>query len=169
MNKLKIFIGCVMVLGCMGCDNTNTGEYMGDFLDGLPNPDKIENFDLPDDYGVDRLETFYIDINGNGAPDIIKRGHFFTGTAHSYNFYEIYLDTGEQIADLKTHQGADCVLVAYKFDFNPFVVRVASRSVGDDYSQPTKAKVETLEISGNKLKTVSSKNRGAVCDVRYLL
>ena len=59
--------------------------------------------------------------------------------------------------------------IDFKVDFNPFVVRVASRSVGDDYSQPTKAKVETLEISGNKLKTVSSKNRGVVCDVRYLL
>ncbi len=49
------------------------------------------------------------------------------------------------------------------------MITSASRSVGKDYMEPTKAKVETFEIKDNKMESVSYKEHRPICDVRYLL
>lgn len=163
----KVSISFFVLLFCTAC--TNQVEYTGIFSDGLPEPDKTETFDLSDEYGTKQIDTFYIDINNNGTKDTIKRGRFVTGTAHSYTFYDIYLDSGKKLERLTTLEGADCVLRAYKFQMQPFLITSASRDIGEDYTEPTKAKIEKFEIKGNKIKSVSSKEHGPICDVRYLL
>ena len=163
----KVLISFFALLFCVSC--TKQVEYTGNFSDGLPTPDKTENFDLPEDYGTKRIDTFYIDVDNNGIKDTIKRGRFVTGTAHSYTFYDIYLDSGKKLERLTTLEGADCVLRAYKFQMQPFVITSASRPVGKDYMEATKAKVETFEIKNNKIESVSDKEYRPICDVRHLL
>ena len=163
----KVLIKFFILLLCMAC--SSRVEYTEDFFDGLPQPDKTEIFDLPDDYGIKKIDTFFIDINNNGKNDTIKRGRFVTGTAHSYTFYDIYLDNGELLTHLTTHEGADCVLRTYKFQIQPFVITSASRPIGKDYMEPTKAKIETFEIKNNKIESVFSEEYNPICDVRYLL
>lgn len=156
------------MFACIGCEKTT--EYTGVFSDGLPPPHKTKTFDLSDNqYGIAQIDTFFIDINNNGKPDTIIRERFVTGTAHAYTTYKITLDNGIQLANLKTHEGADCVLTAYKFYFNPFTVLKAYRTVKNDYVEPTKAKLEKLKIINDKLEKTSEKNRSPICDVRYLL
>lgn len=164
----KVLISFFVLLLCSACGN-QVDEYTDVFSDGLPEPDKTETFDLPDEYGTKQMDTFYIDINNNGTKDTIKRGRFVTGTAHSYTFYDIYLDNGKKLERLTTHEGADCVLRAYKFQIQPFVITSASRNLGIDYTEPTKAKIETFEIKNNKIESVSSKDHSPICDVRHLL
>ena len=163
----KVLINFFVLLLCVAC--SRQVEYTGDFSDGLPTPDKTEYFDLSDEYGIKQIDTFYIDVNNNGIKDTIKRGRFVTGTAHSYTYYDIYLDNGEKLERLTTLEGADCVLRAYKFQMQPFVITSASRNVGADYIEPTKAKIEKFEIKNNKIESVSSKEHKPICDVRYLL
>ena len=164
---LKILIKCFVLLLCVAC--SRQVEYTGSFSDGLPEPDKTQVFDLPEDYGTKQIDTFYLDINDNGIRDTIVRGRFVTGTAHSYTFYDIYLDSGELLTHLTTHEGADCVLRAHKFQLRPFLITSASRPIGNDYMEPTKAKVETFRIDNNKIESVHSKEYRPICDVRYLL
>jgi len=164
---LKALIKYFVLLLCAAC--SRQVEYTANFSDGLPKPDKTEVFDLPDNYGTKQVDTFFIDINNDGKKDSIKRGRFITGTAHSYTFYDIYLDNGELLVHLTTLEGADCILRAYKFQMQPFVITGASRPVGKDYAEPTKAKVETFEIKNNKIESVSNKKYSPICDVRYLL
>lgn len=154
-------------ISLIGC--TEQMEYTANFSDGLPEPDKTEFFDLPDDYGIKSIDVFYIDINNDGVKDIVKRGRFITGTAHSYTFYDMYSAQGDLIAHLTTQESADCVLRAYKFQLRPFKIIEASRPVGKDYIEPTKVKLEKFEIKDNKLEPVSSRNYRPICDVRYLL
>lgn len=163
----KLLISFLVLLFFTAC--SKQVEYTGIFSDGLPEPDKTETFDLPDEYGIKQIDTFYIDVNNNGIKDTIKRGRFVTGTAHSYTFYDIYLDNGKKLERLTTLEGADCVLRAYKFQMQPFLITSASRSVGKDYMEPTKAKVETFEIKNNKITSISNKEHRPICDVRYLL
>lgn len=163
----KALIRYFVLLLCVACSRQI--EYAGVFSDGLPKPDKIEVFDLSDNYGTKQIDTFFIDINNDGKKDTIKRGRFVTGTAHSYTFYDIYLDNGELLVRLTTQEGADCVLRAYKFQMKPFLITVASRNVGIDYIEPTKAKTETFEIRDAKMEFVSSKEHKQICDVRHLL
>lgn len=153
---------------CAACTK-QVDEYSGGFSDGLPAPEKTEMFDLSDNYGIKQIDTFYIDVNNDGVKDTIKRGRFVTGTAHSYTFYDIYLDNGEKLARLTTQESADCILRAYKFQMRPFLITCASRDIGKDYIEPTKAKIEKFEIKDNKMKSVSSKEHRPICDVRYLL
>ena len=155
------------LLFCAAC--SKQVEYTGIFSDGLPTPDKTEYFDLSDEYGIKQIDTFYIDVNNNGIKDTIKRGRFVTGTAHSYTFYDIYLDNGKKLERLTTLEGADCVLRAYKFQMQPFLITSASRNVGADYAEPTKAKIEKFKIKDNKMESVSSSEHRHICDVRYLL
>lgn len=158
----------LIVFVCSACENAT--EYTDIFSDGLPEPNKTEIFDLSDEhYGVERIDTLYIDINNNQKADTIERGRFVTGTAHAYTFYNITLDDGTKLDELRTIEGADCVLQAYKFSFNPFMIVKASRQLGNDYIEPTKAKLEKFKINTNKLDKVSEKNYNAVCDVRSLL
>ena len=124
---------------------------------------------MSDEYGTKQIDTFYIDVNNDSIKDTIKRGRFVTGTAHSYTFYDIYLDNGEKLARLTTQESADCILRAYKFQMQPFVITSASRNVGADYIEPTKTKIEKFEIKNNKIESVSSKEYSPICDVRYLL
>ena len=163
----KVLINFFVLLLCVAC--SRQVEYTDDFSDGLPAPDKTEYFDLSDGYGIKQIDTFYIDVNNNGIKDIIKRGRFVTGTAHSYTYYDIYLDNGEKLERLTTLEGADCVLRAYKVQIYPFVITGASRNVGADYMEPTKAKIEKFEIKKNKIESISSKEHSPICDVRYLL
>ncbi len=163
----KVLIDFFILLMCAAC--TKQVEYTADFSDGLPKPDKTEVFDLPEDYGTKQIDTFYIDVNNDSIKDTIKRGRFVTGTAHSYTFYDIYLDDGKLLTHLTTLEGADCVLRAYKFQMQPFVITSASRPVGKDYTEPTKANVETFEIKKDKIESVSDKEYNTICDVRYLL
>ena len=163
----KVLISFFVLLFCAAC--SKQVEYTGVFSDGLPEPDKTETFDLSDEYGTKQIDTFYIDVNNNGIKDTIKRGRFVTGTAHSYTFYDIYLDNGKKLARLTTLEGADCILRAYKFQIQPFLITSASRDIGEDYAEPTKAKIEKLEIRDNKMESVSSKEYKSICDVRYLL
>lgn len=164
----KVLINFFVLLLCAAC--SRQVEYTGVFSDGLPQPDKTEMFDLSaDNYGTKQIDTFYIDVNNNGIKDTIKRSRFVTGTAHSYTYYDIYLDNGEKLERLTTLEGADCVLRAYKFQIYPFVITSASRNVGADYMEPTKAKIEKFEIKKNKIESVSSKEHSPICDVRYLL
>ena len=163
----KALISFFVLLLCAAC--SKQVEYAGVFSDGLPEPDKTETFDLPDEYGTKQIDTFYIDINNNGTKDTIKRGRFVTGTAHSYTFYDIYLDNGKKLERLTTLEGADCVLRAYKFQMQPFLITSASRDIGEDYTEPTKATVETFEIKNDKIQSVSGKKHKTICDVRYLL
>ena len=44
-----------------------------------------------------------------------------------------------------------------------------SRQLGNDYVEPTKAKLETFKMNTNRLDKISEKNYNAVCDVRSLL
>ena len=148
----KVLISFFILLFCAAC--SKQVEYAGIFSDGLPEPDKTETFDLPDEYGTKQIDTFYIDINNNGTKDTIKRGRFVTGTAHSYTFYDIYLDNGKKLERLTTLEGADCVLRAYKFQMQPFLITSASRNVGADYAEPTKAKIEKFEIKNDKIQSV---------------
>ena len=161
----KVLISFLLL--CAAC--SRQVEYTGVFSDGLPTPDKTETFDLSDEYGTKQIDTFYVDVNNNGTKDTIKRGRFVTGTAHSYTFYDIYLDNGKKLERLTTLEGADCVLHAYKFQMQPFLITSASRNVGADYAEPTKAKIEKFEIKDNKMESVSSKEYRPICDVRYLL
>lgn len=164
----KVLINFFVLLLCTAC--SSQFEYTGDFSDGLPQPDKTEMFDLSaDNYGTKQIDTFYIDVNNNNIKDTIKRGRFVTGTAHSYTYYDIYLDNGKKLARLTTLEGADCVLRAYKFQKQPFLITSASRDIGKDYTEPTKAKIETFEIKNDKIESVSSKEHSPICDVRYLL
>lgn len=163
LNKI-LFI----IFVCIGCDKTT--EYTDIFSDGLPTPDKTATFDLSDSqYGIEKIDTFFIDINDNGKPDTITRERFVTGTGHAYTTYQMTLDNGIQLANLKTHEGADCILTAYKFYFDPFTIVKASRPLGSDYTEPTKAKLEKFQIKDNKLEMTSEKNHKSICDVRYLL
>ena len=164
---LKVLIKCFALLLCVAC--SKHVESVIDFSDGLPNPDKTEVFDLSEDYGIKQIDTFYLDINNDGKKDTIKRGRFVTGTAHSYTFYDIYLDNGDLLTHLTTQEGADCFLRAYKFQLQPFVITSASRDIGKDYIEPAKATVETFEIKDNKMESVSFKEHRPICDVRYLL
>ncbi len=164
---LKVLIKCFVLLLCAAC--SRQVEYTADFSDGLPKPDKTEVFDLPEDYGTKQIDTFFIDINNDGKQDTIKRGRFVTGTAHSYTFYDIYLNNGKLLTHLTTLEGADCILRAHKFQTQPFLITSASRDVGKDYTEPTKAKVETFEIKNDKIESVSVKKHSPICDVRYLL
>lgn len=163
----KVLISFFLLLFCATCSRQI--EYTDNFSDGLPTPNKTEVFDLQDGYGIKQIDTFYIDINNNGITDTIKRGRFVTGTAHSYTFYDIYLDNGKKLARLTTMEGADCVLHAYKFQFEPFLIKVASRDIGTDYIEPTKATVETLKIKDDNIEPVSLEKYRPICDVRYLL
>ncbi len=153
---------------CAACTK-QVDEYTGIFSDGLPIPDKTEFFDLSDGHGTKQIDTFYIDVNDNGIKDTIKRGRFVTGTAHSYTFYDIYLDNGKKLEQLTSLEGADCILRAYKFQIRPFLITCASRDIGKDYTESTKAKIEKFEIKDNKMKSVSSREYRPICDVRYLL
>lgn len=164
----KVLINFFVLLLCVACGN-QVDEYTGVFSDGLPTPDKTETFDLLDEYGTKQIDTFYIDVNNNGIKDTIKRGRFVTGTAHSYTFYDIYLDNGKKLERLTTLEGADCVLRAYKFQIQPFLITSASRDIGEDYIEPTKAKIEKFEIKDDKIESVSSKDHSPICDVRHLL
>ena len=129
---------------CIGCEKTT--EYTGIFSDGLPTPDKTATFDLSDvRYGIEKINTFFIDINNNKKTDTITRERFVTGTGHAYTTYTITLDNGAQLANLKTHEGADCVLTAYKFYFDPFSIIKVSRPLGNDYTEPTKVKLEIIK------------------------
>lgn len=163
----KVLISFFILLLCSAC--SNQVEYTGDFSDGLSIPDKTEYFDLSDEYGTKQIDTFYIDVDNNGIKDTIKRGRFVTGTAHSYTYYDIYLDNGEKLERLTTLEGADCILRAYKFQTQPFLITIASRDIGKDYIEPTKATVETFEIKNNKMQSVSDKKYKTICNVRYLL
>ncbi len=164
----KVSINFFVLLLCAACTK-QLDEYTGIFSDGLPIPDKTEFFDSSDGYGTKQIDTFYIDINNNGTKDTIKRGRFITGTAHAYTFYDIYLDNGKKLEQLTTLEGADCILRAYKFQTQPFLITCASRDIGADYTEPTTAKIEKFEIKDNKMKSVSSKEHRPICDVRYLL
>ena len=164
----KVLINFFVLLLCVACGN-QVDEYTGVFSDGLPIPDKTETFDLLDEYGTKQIDTFYIDVNNNGIKDTIKRGRFVTGTAHSYTFYDTYLDNGKKLERLTTIEGADCVLRAYKFQIQPFLITSASRDIGEDYIEPTKAKIEKFEIKDDKIESVSSKDYSPICDVRHLL
>ena len=164
---LKVLNKSFVLLLCVAC--SSQVEYTGVFSDGLPKPDKTEVFDLPDNYGTKQIDTFFIDINNDGKKDTVKRGRFVTGTAHSYTFYDMYLDNGELLTRLTTLEGADCVLHAYKFQLQPFIIISASRPVGEDYAEPTKAQVETFRINNDKLEPLSTKKHCPICDVRYLL
>lgn len=164
----KVLINFFVLLLCVACGN-QVDEYTGVFSDGLPEPDKTETFDLLDEYGTKQIDTFYIDVNNDGIKDTIKRGRFVTGTAHSYTFYDIYLDNGKKLERLTTIEGADCVLRAYKFQIQPFLITSASRDIGEDYIEPTKAKIEKFEIKDDKIESVSSKDHSPICDVRHLL
>ena len=115
----KVLINFFILLLCAACTK-QLDEYTGIFSDGLPIPDKTEIFDLSDGYGTKQIDTFYIDVNDNGTKDTIKRGRFVTSTAHSYTFYDIYLDNGKKLEQLTTLEGADCFLRAYKFQMRPF-------------------------------------------------
>lgn len=163
----KVSINFFILLMCAAC--TKQVEYTGDFSDGLPAPEKTEIFNLSDEYGIKQIDTFYIDVNNDGVKDTIKRGRFVTGTAHSYTFYDIYLDNGEKLARLTTQESADCFLRAYKFQTQPFLITSAARNVGADYTEPTKAKIEKFEIKDNKIEPVYNKEHKPICDVRYLL
>lgn len=164
----KVLIDFFVLLLCVACTK-QVDEYTGAFSDGLPIPDKTEMFDLSDGYGTRQIDTFYIDVNDNGIKDTIKRGRFVTGTAHSYTFYDIYLDNGKKLEQLTSWEGADCILRAYKFQMQPFLITRASRDIDEDYIEPTKAKIEKFEIKDNQLKSVSSKEHRPICDVRHLL
>lgn len=164
---LKVLIKSFVLLLCVACSKQI--EYTAVFSDGLPVPDKTEEFDLPDNYGTKQIDIFYLDINNDGKTDTIKRGRFVTGTAHSYTFYDIYLDDGNLLVHLTTQESADCVLRAYKFQIQPFVITSASRPVGKDYIEPTKATVETFKVTNNKIESVSNKEYRPICDVRFLL
>ncbi len=164
---LKVLNRCFVLLLCAACSRQL--EYTADFSDGLPVPDKTEEFDLPDNYGIKRMDTFFIDINNDGKKDTIKRGRFVTGTAHAYTFYDIYLNNGTKLTRLTTQEGADCVLRAYKFQMQPFAITSAYRKPGKDYMKPTKANVEVSEIKNNKIESISNKKYRKICDVRYLL
>lgn len=164
----KVLINFFVLLLCAACTK-QVHEYTGVFSDGLPTPDKTEFFDLVDGYGTKQIDTFYIDVNDNGTKDTIKRGRFVTMTAHSYIFYDIYLDNGKKLEQLTSLEGADCVLRAYKFQMRPFLITCASREIGEDYMEPTKTKIEKFEIKANKIKSVSSREYRPICDVRYLL
>lgn len=166
---LKVLTRYLFVaLVCSGCENTT--EYIGVFSDGLPDPNKTEFFDLSDEYyGVEHIDTLYIDINNNQKADTIERGRFVTGTAHAYTFYKITLDDGTKLEELRTSEGADCVLQAYKFSFDPFTIVKATRPVSDNYAEPTKATIETFKISDNELKRIQKQKSRTICDVRYLL
>lgn len=163
----KVLIKFFVLLLCTAC--AKQVEYTGIFSDGLPMPDKTETFDLSDEYGTKQIDIFYLDVNNNGIKDTIKRGRFMTGTAHSYTYYDIQLDNGEKLARLTTLEGADCVLRAYKFQIQPFLITSAARDIGKDYLEPTKAKIETFEIKDDKIESISSKEHKPICDVRYLL
>jgi len=163
----KVLISFFALLFCTSC--SKQVEYTGNFSDGLTTPDKTETFNLSDGYGTKQIDIFYIDVDNNGIKDMIKRGRFMTGTAHSYTFYDIQLDNGKKLARLTTLEGADCVLRAYKFQKQPFLIISASRDIGKDYIEPTKATVETFEIKNSKMKSVSYKEHRPICDVRYLL
>ena len=165
---LKVLIKYLFVVFmCSSCKNAT--EHTGVFSDGLPEPNKTEFFDLPDNYGTKQIDTFFIDINNNNKKDTIQRGRFVTGTAHAYTFYKIILDNGIKLGELRTIEGADCVLQAYTFSFNPFTVVKASRSVGNDYSEPTETTIEILAISDNELNSIQKQKSRTVCDVRFLL
>ncbi len=163
----KVLIDFFILLMCAAC--TKQVEYTGDFSDGLPAPEKTEIFNLSDEYGIKQIDTFYIDVNNDGVKDTIKRGRFVTGTAHSYTYYDIYLDNGEKLARLTTQESADCILRAYKFQMQPFLITSAARNAGADYTEPTKAKIEKFEIKDNKIEPVYNKEHKPICDVRYLL
>ena len=164
----KVLINFFILLMCAACTK-QVDEYSGDFSDGLPAPEKTENFNLSDNYRIKQIDTFYIDVNNDGVKDTIKRGRFVTGTAHSYTFYDIYLDDGKLLTHLTTLEGADCILRAYKFQTQPFLITSAARNVGADYTEPTKAKIEKFEIKDNKIEPVYNKEHKPICDVRYLL
>jgi hypothetical protein len=143
---------------------------------GLPeHPDKTEIFDVETDdgypYGISHKDTFLIDVNNDGKKDKIIRGRFSNITAHGYDFYEIYLHDGTKIdfADFRTVEGADCFLQGYEFQLEPFVIIKASRKIGDDWVEPTEAIIEKYQIVGDKLKQISKKSGGTICDVRSLL
>lgn len=164
----KALINFFVLLLCAACTR-QVDEYTSVFSDGLSTPDKTEFFDLSDGYGIKQIDTFYIDVNDNGTKDTIKRGRFATSTAHSYTFYDIYLDNGKKLEQLTTLEGADCVLRAYKFQTQPFLITCASRNIGEDYIEPTKAKIEKFKIKDNKMKSVSSTEHRPICDIRHLL
>ena len=46
----KVLINFFILLMCAAC--TKQVEYTGDFSDGLPAPEKTENFNLSDEYGI---------------------------------------------------------------------------------------------------------------------
>ena len=163
----KVLINFFILLMCAAC--TKQVEYTGDFSDGLPAPEKTEKFNLSDEYGTKQIDTFYIDVNNDGVKDTIKRGRFVTGTAHSYTFYDIYLDNGEKLARLTTQESADCILRAYKFQTQPFLITSATRNAGADYTEPTKAQIEKFEIKDNRIEPVYNKEHKPICDVRFLL
>jgi len=165
-NLLTKFLIVYVLVFCVSC------EKHGAFTDGLPTyPDKTEEFDLSkmDYYGISQIDTFYIDINDNGIKDTIKRGRFFTGTAHGYTFYEVYLDDGQQIGYFRTLESADCFLELYKFNFNPFFVTKISRPLGEEgWWQPTNAIRQVFRLKGNQLEKISEKSVGKICDVQEL-
>ncbi len=153
-----------------GCDNT--AEYLGDWDDGLPGvPNKTETFDLSNNYyGIESKDYFFIDINNDGALDTIIRGRFVTGTAHAYTFYQIDLSNGKRIAEFQTHEAADCILRAYKFSLNPFMIVSAARlDIGETYCDPSAAKISVFEIQNDELLKSHEFEAGNVADVRVLL
>lgn len=149
-------------------------EYF-EFDDGLIASDTIKFFEL-DQYGagIEFMEEFNTDINGDGVADHITKTHHATGDAHSSDHYKIQINQNGKLVDITpdgmhTIEGADCALQKFQFILEPkFQVIKISRPMGETMITPTNATRTIYEIRNNQLVPVLTQRLGPVCDVEQL-
>ncbi|MCL2748575.1 MAG: hypothetical protein FWE50_00685 [Alphaproteobacteria bacterium] len=146
-----------------------------EFNDGLGNPDNIQRFELDEDgTGLASIETFNVDINGDGIKDKITKSRFENGTAHFHYDYKIELNLDGQFTDItpagfRTVEGADCSLQKLRFSFYPdFQVIKISRDWEDTWVTPTMATKTIYRLKDNKLEIASTSALKKICNVSDL-
>lgn len=124
--------------------------------------------------GISSIETYYYDINNDGAKDKITKIRQERISGHSFDEYKIEVNRKGQYeditpSDLKTVEGADCDLQRIKFITQPdFKIIKISRPIGETFLTSTLAIKTTYELKDGKLIEASSEELKTVCDVSEL-
>ena len=145
------------------------------FSDGLGTASQSTRYTLNEfGEGVESIDVFIRDLNGDAMPDRIIRTRVENGTAHFYHEYKIELGDANGYTDitpddLRTVRGAECALQQIQFVFKPdFQIIKISRPWRDSWTTPTLAVKTVYGLSNGALRQIQRVPLKLVCDVSDL-
>ncbi|MDR0967912.1 MAG: hypothetical protein LBL75_03780 [Rickettsiales bacterium] len=156
-------------------NNAPAPETNPNFTDNLPTPTTDENFDWGTrDDNVMEIQTFSLDINGDGALDLITKTRYASAKLPDFWEYTIQLNDGDKLYDITpdymtTAPGLDCDQAQIQFSFSPvFSIKSIWRVSDSDPDTPTMAYEKIYKLIDNKLVADAPRDLRPVCDVRIL-